>query len=354
MSVKKVISGIQQIGIGVRNVNEAWTWYRKHFSMDIEVFEEEAIAELMVPHTNNKPIPRHAVLALNMQGGGGFEIWQQTKYEAKDPVFDIQLGDLGIYSCKIKCRNARLFHAYCVKEGLNVLGEVTPDPRGRFSFYLKDPYGNIFQAIEAEDWFKDENKLTGGTYGATIGVSDIEKSLVIYRDILGHDAVIYDESGTFDDLMALPGGSGTFRRVLLKNSKPRKGAFGKLLSSSEIELIQCQNRQGVSIFKDRIWGDLGYIHLCFDTQGMDLLKQECAQAGHPFSVDSADSFDMGVAAGRFSYISDPDGTLIEFVETHKVPIIKKLGWYMKLENRDPEKYLPDWMIHTLSWKRKNN
>lgn len=55
---------------------------------------------------------------------------------------------------------------------------------------------------------------------------------------------------------------------------------------------------------------------------MDALKQECEDAGFPFTVDSADSFDMGEAAGRFTYIDDPDGTWIEFVETHKVPIAK--------------------------------
>ena len=31
---------------------------------------------------------------------------------------------------------------------------------------------------------------------------------------------------------------------------------------------------------------------------------------------------MGDAAGQFAYIEDPDGTLIEFVETHKVPLVK--------------------------------
>ena len=42
-----VISGIQQIGIGIPNVQEAFDWYRKHFGMDIKVFEEaaEAVAE---------------------------------------------------------------------------------------------------------------------------------------------------------------------------------------------------------------------------------------------------------------------------------------------------------------------
>ena len=91
-----------------------------------------------------------------------------------------------------------------------------------------------------------------------------------------------------------------------------------------------------------------YIHLCFDVQGMELLQKECDEKGFPFTVNSADSFDMGVAAGHFSYISDPDGTPIEFVETHKLPIIEKLGWYMNLKGRDPEKSLPNCVITSYS------
>lgn len=60
---------------------------------------------------------------------------------------------------------------------------------------------------------------------------------------------------------------------------------------------------------------------------------------------------MGEAAGRFAYISDPDGTPVEFVETHRLPIIKKLGWYMNLVGRDPKKSLPLWMLKTMKWKR---
>lgn len=57
---------------------------------------------------------------------------------------------------------------------------------------------------------------------------------------------------------------------------------------------------------------------------MQEMKTLCESKGHPFTVDSASSFDMGEAAGHFTYIEDPDGTLIEFVETHKVPVLKKL------------------------------
>ena len=84
---------------------------------------------------------------------------------------------------------------------------------------------------------------------------------------------------------------------------------------------------------------------------MDDLRAECESHGYPFTVDSADSFDMGVAAGHFSYVEDPDGTLIEFVETHKLPIVKKLGWYMNLKNRKPDKALPNWMVNTLEFGR---
>ena len=76
LSMRFIISGIQQIGIGIPDVHAAWTWYRKHFGMDVPVFEEQAEAALMTPYTGNEVQSRHAVMALNMGGGAGMEIWQ--------------------------------------------------------------------------------------------------------------------------------------------------------------------------------------------------------------------------------------------------------------------------------------
>ena len=87
---------------------------------------------------------------------------------------------------------------------------------------------------------------------------------------------------------------------------------------------------------------------------MDALKEECAQAGFPFTVDSQESFDMGEAAGRFSYIEDPDKILIEFVEAHKLPIVKKLGWYLDLKGRDQEKPLPKWILRSMRFSKKKD
>jgi hypothetical protein len=70
--------------------------------------------------------------------------------------------------------------------------------------------------------------------------------------------------------------------------------------------------------------------------------------GYSFTIDSEDSFAMEHASGRFCYMEDPDGTLIELVETHKVPVLKKLGFYLNLKKRNLEKPLPDWMIKLLA------
>lgn len=351
MSGKKVISGIQQIGIGNRGVHPLWKWYRQNFGMDIGIFEEAAPAPLMTIYTGGEVQSRNAALAVNMQGGGGFEIWQFTSREAQPPAFETRLGDLGLYIAKMKSKDVKKAYESFKAKGLNLQGELSNDPDGRPHFYVKDPNGNIFEVVEGDSWFGNNEHLTGGAFGMVIGVSDMEKSLKLYRDILEHDKVIYDETGNFEDLKALKGGEGKFRRVLLQNSKKRQGAFGPLLGNSQIELVQDLDNKGRKIFENRYWGDLGYIHLCFDVRNIAALEKECEAAGFPFTVDSNNSFDMGKAAGRFSYIEDPDGAWIEFVETHKVPVMEKWNWYLNIKNRKPEKPLPKWMLAALKFNK---
>jgi catechol 2,3-dioxygenase-like lactoylglutathione lyase family enzyme len=345
-----IISGIQQIGIGVSDMREAWKWYKKQFGTDIRIFEDEAIAGLMLPYTDGKPRKRLAALAINMQGGGGFEIWQYKDRIPQPPEVQLHLGDLGIFAVKIKTHDVAKSYQSFDSLGLKVSAPLK-GPDGGENFFITDPYGNLFQLVNGNSWFKDDHKLTGAAYGTIIGVSDMEKSVSFYGDILGYNEVIYDKTGVFPDLSHLKGGEGNFRRVLLKHKEKRQGAFSPIFGDSQIELIQALDRQPSTIFKGRLWGDLGFIHLCFDINGMNSLREKCALKGHPFTVDSSTSFDMGEAAGHFSYIEDPDKTLIEFVETHRVPILKMLGWYLNLQKRDPRKSLPRWILNSLAFNR---
>lgn len=350
----KIICGIQQMGIGVPDVQEIWKWYRKFFGINIRVFEDAAEAPLMTIYTGGQVHSRTASLALSMESGGGFEIWQYTSRGTEKANFDIQLGDYGLYACRIKSRDVEATYDFFVKNGAKIIGNLNTAPNGEKSFFVEDPNGNIFNIVKGTDWFKDTKHPSkcGAVAGTMIGVSNIEESLKVYQDILGYETIEYDETGVFEDLNGLPGGDKKVRRVLLQHKELRKGPFAKLLGPSKIELIQSLERDDCrKIFENRFWGDWGFIHLCFDVQGMDELKAECSEKGFPFTVDSGETFDMGEAGGRFSYIEDPDGTWIEFVETHKVPIMKKLGWYINLQNKERGKHLPNFILKAMGMNK---
>ncbi len=351
MTNTPTIAGIQQVGIGIPNVHEAFKWYAQHFGMDIPIFEEAAEANLMLPYTGGKPHQRHAILAINMKGGGGFEIWQYTSRTPQAPTFEIQLGDLGFLCTRMKSSDVKASYEFLKSKKVNLVTELTKDAGGNDTFYLRDPWNNLFQVVHSNSWFGKGLQLTGGPSGVMIGVNDIEKSKKFYSEILGYDTVVYDKEGAFDDFKKITGEENKYRRVLLKHSKPRVGAFSKLLGESEIELVKVIDRTPRKIFENRFWGDRGFIHLCFDITNQQAMKKLCAEKGHPFTVDSGEKFDMGEAAGHFSYIEDPDGALIEFVETKKIPIMKKLGWYLDLRKRDALKPLPNWMLKALTFNR---
>lgn len=345
-----IISGIQQVGIGVIDAEKAWTWYRKNFDMDVPVFKDAAEAKLMTRYTSGKVESRYAILAINMHGGGGFEIWQYTSKTPVQGAVDYRLGDTGIYATKLKSHAITEKYHDLKAKGATLLTDIGEAPDGRKHFFAGDPYGNIFEIVESTSWFKLGKAKSGGVAGCVIGVSDIDKSIPLYRDVLGY-TLVYDTTDTHQDFAGVPGGGNKFRRVLLRGTQSGKGNFGRLLGTTEIELVQVLDRTPHKMFADRNWGDLGFIHVCFDVNGMKELATKATAAGFPFTVDSSTSFDMGKAAGQFTYIEDPDGTLIEFVETHKIPIFEKIGWYLSLKNRNPEKPLPNWMVGMLALNR---
>ncbi|GAB1403709.1 MAG: VOC family protein [Lentimicrobiaceae bacterium] len=351
--MKLSINGIQQLGVGVVNIQEAFGWYRIYFGMDIKMFDEAAMAELMLPHTEGEARRRHAILALNLQGGGGFEVWQHTGKKPEPPKFEVELGDLGIAVGKLKSTNVKNTYDQYKKWKLNILTGVTIDPRGREHFYLKDVYGNLWEVCHDDYLLKSQKSANGGVYGVTIGVSDMEKSLTVYSKLLKYDTIVYDVTGVFQDWEGVPGSGKKFRRLLLRPSVQPSGAFSPLLGPSCIELVQQMEGETRQIYEGRIWGDPGFIHICFDINGMDDLRQQANASGFPFTVDSAkdtDTFGMGEAAGSFAYIQAPEGTLIEFVETHKIPLMRKLNWYLDLTRRKPGP-LPKWMFELFAFMR---
>ncbi|WP_026706947.1 VOC family protein [Flavobacterium frigidarium] len=333
------LSGVQQIGIGVKNAEAAMHTYKHLFGMDVLIFDDDASANLMTQYTGGDIYKRRAILTMNLQGGGGLELWQFLDRKPADCNI-VQLGDLGIYAAIIKSVNLQQSYQRLSQiNEIQVSDIVVSELTGNY-FWVTDSNKNTFKIISSNDWFQTGNHDMGGIVGSVIGVSNIEKALHFYQEVLGIDLVLYDTESTENGQLV--------RKLGISKKATGKGAFNKLLGDVVIELVQVKNRVPIKIYQDRFWGDCGFIHLCFDVLNMEALKRHAVNKGTDFSVDSSNSFAMDHASGRFCYIEDPDGTLIELVETHKVPILKKIGWYLDLRKRNIEKPLPNWMIKMLA------
>ena len=104
-----LISGIQQIGVGVENFTQAWKWYAEMFHMDVRVLEDDTVAERMLRYTGGKPQKRHACIAMNLQGGEylismsctGFEQGEHTVYHRLYDLLNITVisnkNTVGVY-----------------------------------------------------------------------------------------------------------------------------------------------------------------------------------------------------------------------------------------------------------------
>jgi len=331
-----MINGIQQVGIGTTDVHESWKWYRKNFGFTTKVFDEAAEAPLMTQYTGGAVHARHAMLAMNLNGGGGMEIWQFTSRRSADQL-PFSLLRTGLLVTRIKCTSA----AQAQKSvGSHAVGNVHPDPAGNKSFAVIDPWGNPFIAAESNAWFNKKG-LFGGIEGIVIGVSNMEKSLKFYQKVLQIDQVVFDQTAVFEDFNALAGGENEFRRVRLKPSKRNTGAFSEVFGEFYLELIQPTKTPNLPHnLSGRYWGDQGYIHLCFDVNNMNSIKERAKQLENPFTIDSGETFSMGEAAGRFAYVEDPDHTLIELVETDRITISKKPKLFLTLTESRKRKPLP--------------
>ena len=356
------IGGIQQVGIGLVNLPAGWKLWRTAFGFDCQILREMGPATYMRPYTGGKIEERNALLAVNLNGGGGVELWQYTSRPPVAMRTSPLPGDLGIYALKLKCRDAARAHRL-----LNNTAGITCSPiNGEYnnkqgnSFFCRDSAGNMIHICECSLPLGFSAHPIGGVDGAIIGCSDIDKARTIYSSILGYDSVMCDSVMTYDRHSFLlqtatrqfPSAGLTIRRVLLGQTGRGSTPFARLFGATNIELWQRMPR-GASldshIFHGRQWGDEGYIHVCFEVKNIDAIRAKLRAVGRALTVDTEDTFNMGEAGGRFAYLEDYDGTLIELVETHRLKPISSLPWTIHANRLQHP--IPKFFLRGLSFSR---
>lgn len=170
------ITGIQQIGIGVHDATQAALHYKNLFNMGVLVFDYTSDAALMTQYTGGTVYKRRALLTLNMQGGGGFEIWQFLNRPPQGCKTIPKFGDLGIFAAILKCADAGYAHHLLSKNDAILLSKIhLCDATASRYFWLQDGFWNTFQVKEYSEQFNGISYATGGVLGAVIGVSDMDK-----------------------------------------------------------------------------------------------------------------------------------------------------------------------------------
>ena len=360
-----MINAIQQLGLGVLNKEVALNWFARVLGFRTVVFNDQNEAKFMKRYTGEQICQRDAALLFNSHGGSGLEIWQHISRKPLVQPLNMSLQSIGFLICKLRCKKIEQVVASLKQNqepSLKLIGEITVRPTGEYCCYFS-VFGSWFQLVEDKRkfFYEDSSSFCAGVYGVTVGVNSIEHSLKFYRNVLGYDHVVQDKEDEWQDFLGFyklnKANEERFRRVVLQREEPESGLYANFFGVGEIELIEAVNNplqmmwEGLSLkdskdrhlYKDRYWGDPGFIHLCFDVTDMSGLRGFFQDFGLDFTVDTNDEFLMDkTASGRFAYLEDPDGSLIEFVETYRMPLIRKFG--ISLNVRGRRKTIPSWLL----------
>ncbi len=342
------IHGIQHIGVAVSDMNRTLPLYRKWFGMNIPFFDSVQEAPLMRVFTRNQTIAKRASMVMSLRGGSAVEVIEATSFKAAPLPTDFMLGDIGIFALHMRMSDPeaaiRKFSESELKSAL------CKDPIGAGRFLIQDPDQNYFVATEDAQVYDTTQTVLGGVGGLSIGVSDIAAAIHFYA-LLGFDHILYKGSGVYDDLKGFPGGNQEVERVILGTKEPARGPFGAVIGSSKIELICSHKRPVQKIFRGRIWGDIGFVHLGLDVFDMAGLQSELKANAIDIHCDSNEALSMGKTKVHCAYICDPDGILIELIEVYKIPLLEKWGIFLNVHGKWAGKHLPKWLIRLLRFAR---
>jgi glyoxylase I family protein len=134
-----------------------------------------------------------------------------------------------------------------------------------------------------------------------ICVSDLDRSTRFYVDVLGF-TVLYAADFTGNEVAATMEQEGAFRSTMLLRGDVR------------VELLQWVDVPTTGSGTRKPMTELGFTHLSFRVDDVHELSDAVRAAGGQVVEPTLTSLGEGAGATRLLYVTDPDGTRIEFME----------------------------------------
>ena len=142
-----------------------------------------------------------------------------------------------------------------------------------------------------------------GIHHTCITVSDLEGSIAFYRDLLGLELVMTEESER----------SGDDRSKALGVARAKVKLAILRAGDAQVELIEYVTAKGRPY--DRHNNDTGAMHIAFQVADIDAVYQRMVDQGVRFTSPPT-TIPAGPMAGwRWTYFFDPDGVSLEIIQT---------------------------------------
>ncbi|EHF00072.1 hypothetical protein HMPREF9469_00986 [ [[Clostridium] citroniae WAL-17108] len=152
--------------------------------------------------------------------------------------------------------------------------------------------------------------MTFGIHHTCLTVSDMDKSLIFYRDGLGLDVVKdVDEQGERLSMETQMEGAHN-RLVWLKTS----------MGNTLVELLQYIHPLGKAFPSDARCCDVGMPHISFLVENIDEMYEKLCGMGVTFTASPMDCDNSTFEGAKTAYCYDPDGI---FVELFQIPVDTK-------------------------------
>ena len=144
-----------------------------------------------------------------------------------------------------------------------------------------------------------------GLYHVGLTVSDLDRSLDWYRRILGLEAEFIAEGSGPELSRAVGVQDATIRFAMLP------------LGNAYLELLEYTSPRGKPF--DRMNGDVGSSHVCFDVADIHRAYRDLKQKGAAFLSEPFPIVGGPLDGCSFAYFRDPDGLCLEILQRAAAP-----------------------------------
>ena len=310
-----VFRGVDHIGIGVGDMDEAIAFYGRHVGFDDVRFDWVGEVPGLQAIAGRTPLARIAMLASGTAtpvGPGRIKLVQVLDGDGPPATPEGQAwGEVGVCEVCLHVRGVEGVHASLVTAGCEELmppmsAAVVPHDVALDISYVADPWGTKIELIE---WRGLWRSLPGparpeGVNHVAFGVTDMSRTRVFYER-LGFTELLFESTEFFDPM------APWYKAPWYSDELPAQ------------HMTMPMSPQGAAIEPVVLdppghdcrgeWGHLGPMELAIGVSNLEqgiaaLRRQGVELLGEPQALD------VGSGEWRYAYFAEPDGNYVSLVE----------------------------------------